>query len=420
MTEKKIKKKTNRKTQDTPVKRDHQEHVSQLIRLKDRYLLPSFLRQMKKLQISGLTGGNEIEIITRGGLFISSIMAALETAAKSINFETYIFDSDETGWEVARLLAQKAGEGVEVNLIYDAVGCLGTSPSIFTFLKDAGVEVIEFNPLVPLKKAWSPGYRDHRKILVVDGETAFIGGNNIGNDYSGSLFNSTAWRDTHVKITGPAVRDIQYIFIENWYRNGGALINHVNYFPDIKDTGKKIIMILGSRSRKKTLRPIVESYLSAINNAQKYIYITNAYFVPDGGIYRALVHAADKGVDVRIMMPEKSDIKIIEFASHYLYKRFLKNGIRLYEYQPSMLHAKTAVIDGIWTTIGSSNLDMVTSKRNLEINGVILDHDTGEEMKDIFFEDLEACKEITLDEWERRSLLLFILEWISYRIITML
>lgn len=396
------------------------EIISQIMRFKDRHFLPSFLRRMKKLKISGLTGGNEIEIITGGNHFIKAVSESIRSARQSINFETYIFNSDETGWSIAKLLASRAKNGIEVNFIYDAVGCIGTSPAIFSFLKDAGVEVIEYHPVIPLKKAWNPGYRDHRKILVVDGFEAFLGGNNIGNEYSGPASGGDNWRDTHIQITGPAVRDIQYIFIENWYRNGGAIIDHNNYFPETRETGKKIVMILGSKSRKKTLRPIMESYLSAIENAQKTIYITNAYFVPTGNIYRALTHAAKRGVDVRVMLPAKSDIKMIEYASHYLYKRYLKHDIKIFEYRPSMLHAKTAVIDGIWSTIGSSNLDVVTSKRNLEINAVILDYDTGGDMNSIFYEDLKQCKEVTLDEWRRRSFLSLIMEWFCYRIINLL
>ncbi len=385
-----------------------------LRKIKNRFFLPAFLKDMKNLRIGGLSGGNRIRLITKGDECFNEFMKAMRSAKKSINLETYIFASDEIGWMIAELLVKKAKKGVEVNVIYDAMGCLHTAPALFNFLKLGGVELIEYHPLVPWRKYFNLTFRDHRKLLVTDGRVAFLGGINIGKEYAGKKYNGGRWRDTHLKIEGPAVRDIQFFFIENWYRNGGAILDNSRHFPHLDDAGKKLLMVVCTRARKK-IRPIHESYLSAINFAKESIFITNAYFVPDAKIYRALVRAASRGADVRLLLPEKSDMIIVKHASRYLYKRYLKHGIRVYEYSESVLHAKTAVIDGIWSTIGSTNLDRISFSRNLEINAIVLDQEFGGEMEKVFFRDLKKSSELKLEHWQKRSAVNYLLEWISYR-----
>ena len=383
-------------------------------RLKNRFFLPQFLREMRKLKIGGLTGGNRVTVISDGDTCFSEFIAAIRTASESINLETYIFNSDEVGWEIARHLAEKARHGVEVNLIYDAIGCIQTSPEIFTFMREGGVEVLEYHPFLPWRKFWNVSLRDHRKILVIDGRIAFIGGINIGKEYSGKSYNGDNWRDTHLRIEGPAVRDVQFFFIENWYRYGGAIIENYRHFPVIEEVGKKLVMVLSSKSRKK-IKPIKESYLSAIRFAKDSIFITNAYFIPDKKIYRSLIQAARRGVNVCVLLPGKSDIPIVKYASRFLYKKYLRGGIKIFEYAESILHAKTAVVDGIWSTVGSSNLDRRSFRKNLEINAIILDQQFGEEMERMFYRDLEKSSQLEPESWRRRSLYSYFIEWICYR-----
>ncbi|TAL35436.1 MAG: cardiolipin synthase [Spirochaetes bacterium] len=383
-------------------------------KLRNRLFLPAFLRTMKRLRIGGISGGNRLELITDGDECFDAYLKSIAGAKKSINLESYTFKSDEVGWKIARVLARKARSGCEVNVIYDAVGCIGTSPALFAFLRDSGVEVIEYHPLWPWRKFWNVSLRDHRKLLVVDGRIAFVGGINIGVEYAGPRYNGGRWRDTHLKIEGPAVRDIQFFFIENWYRNGGAIMDNSTHFPQIKEAGKKLLMVLCTRSRRN-IRPIHESYISAINYAKNSIYIANAYFIPDARIYRALVRAVRRGVDVRVLLPGISDVPIVQHAGRYLYKRYLRHGIRVYEYGRSVLHAKTAVIDGIWSTVGSSNIDRRSFVHNLEINAVALDQEFGEEMERVFANDLRQSEELTLEGWHKRSMGNFLLEWFWYR-----
>ncbi|NLV66715.1 MAG: cardiolipin synthase [Spirochaetes bacterium] len=383
-------------------------------KLKNRFFLPSFLRDMKYKGIGGLSGGNRVTLIAGGDKFFDTILASISKAKKSINLESYIFSSDNVGMLVAEKLAQKARSGVEVNVIYDSVGSIGASSQMFNMMRDAGVEVIEYHPFVPWRRYWGLSFRDHRKILVVDGARAFVGGINIGKEYAGKKYSGGSWRDTHVMVEGPAVKDIQFFFMENWYRNGGSIMNAGLHFPDINDAGEKLLMVLCARSRRN-VRPVHESYISAIKNARHYIYITNAYFIPDARIFRNLVKAAERGVDVRLLLPGKSDILFVKLASMYLYKRYLKHNIRIFEYQRSILHAKTAVIDGVWSTVGSSNLDRRSFRKNLEMNVAVLDQEFGEQMEVMFMNDLEKSREIILQEFQRRSLHLFLLEWLFYR-----
>ena len=207
---------------------------------------------------------------------------------------------------------------------------------------------------------------------------------------------------------------MQFFFIENWYRSGGEILEQKNHFPNIRSVGKKIIMIMGSKG-KKNLKPIKESYLSAIRYAQHSIYITNAYFIPTAKVLRALLAAAKRGVDVRLLLPGKTDVPFVKYGSRYLYNKYLKQGIRVFEYDKSVLHAKTAVIDGCWATVGSSNLDALSFRRNLEINGVILDQDTCAEMEKQFFHDLKYSAEFKDEDLARRSLPGFFVEWFFYR-----
>jgi cardiolipin synthase A/B len=383
-------------------------------RLKKFIILPAFLRDMKRLEIGGLSFGNDVMLITDGDRCFDSFLNDISLAKKSINLETFIFKSDDVGWKVAEALAVRAKYGVEVNVIYDAVGSIGTSSKLFAFMKKSGIEVIQYNPIAPWRKFFNLTLRDHRKILTIDGKIAYVGGINISSEYAGKKYKGGHWRDTHIRITGPAVKDIQFFFIENWFRQGGTIMRNDYHFPKLTRTDDKLMMILSTRSRKN-IRPIFESYYSAIVTAKKSIHITNAYFIPNRKIHHELVKAAERGVDVRFILPGLSDVQIVKHASRYLYRYYLRHGIRVYEYQKSILHAKTAVIDGVWSTIGSSNLDRQSLFTNLEVNAVILDDFFGKEMEDVFKKDLRQCVEVTPKSLSRRSIGQFLLQWLSYR-----
>jgi len=388
---------------------------SQITRkIKNRFFLPHFLRDVKSYGLGEFSDGNRLTLFTNGDTTFNSFFQSIQNARLSINLETYIFNSDDLGWKMARLLVEKAQDGIEVNVIYDAIGCIATSPELFSYMRKGGVELVKFHPLIPWRKVWNISFRDHRKILVVDGKTAFVGGMNIGLEYAGKKLKGQNWRDTHLKVEGPAVRMIEFFFMENWHRQGGAMINFNKHFPPVKEKGNKLVMTLSSMSRKG-IKPIQLAYLTAIKHAHESIYITNAYFIPDRKIYRALVKASGRGVDVRVILPGKNDLPVVQYASSYLYKRYLKHNINVFEYQENVLHAKTAVIDGIWSTVGSANLDRRSFKKNREINAIVLGKEFGEDMVNIFNDDQKKSRELLLKNWERRSFSRFLLEWLAYR-----
>lgn len=360
-----------------------------------------------------LIAGNSVTLLFDGPQTMAAMIAAINTAKSHINLETYIFDQDELGLQFADLLITKQKEGVRVTVIYDSVGTIGTPSPFFSRMRETGIRLIEFNPVNPLtsSKKWSLNSRDHRKILIVDGTTAFTGGVNISADYSsGSLFRSrkknkanVGWRDTHIKIEGPAVAALQWSFLETWASQVNEEIPDDNFFPPLKEVGDKVVRILVTRQNSNF--EIYKSYVLAIQGAAKSVHITSAYFVPDKQIIEALSQAARRGVDVKIVLPGVSDSGLVTHAGHSFYTELLDSGVKIFQLQIAVLHAKTAVIDNVWSTVGSTNIDMRSFLHNNEVNVVILGDAFGSEMEKAFNEDLRGSIEITKKKWKQRPLL---------------
>ncbi|HSR12152.1 MAG TPA: phospholipase D-like domain-containing protein, partial [Thermodesulfobacteriota bacterium] len=262
--------------------------------------------------------------------------------------------------------------------------------------------------------------RDHRKILIVDGKVAFMGGINIAKVYSegsGKLFGGNTnlpWRDTHVRIEGPAVAEIQKLFLEAWAEQHGPKLESGQLFPRLDGKGDDLVQVVGNRPGEDTPK-IYFMYFANIAWAERTVYLTNPYFVPDDRILDALKGAARRGVDVRILLPGSSDIGVIFYAGRSFYTELLKAGVRLYERKGVLLHAKTAVIDGVWSTVGSTNLEMWSFTRNFEANTIILNPGFAFEMEQLFFYDLADSKEVRLEEWERRPARERVKEWFIRR-----
>jgi cardiolipin synthase A/B len=364
--------------------------------------------------ISGnpLVSGNKVTLLVDGPATYAAMTKAIQNATDHINFETFIFEDDEIGHGFASLLLQKAAEGIQVNLIYDALGSLDTPSAFFEHLRHGGIQVLQFNPLNPLqvRGEWFLAHRDHRKILVVDGSLAITGGVNITGLYSSDLFDPDeekdrqfSWRDTDVQIEGPAVAEFQKLFLDTWKRENGPELSKREYFPPIKQTGNELVRVIGSTPGSRN-RDTYMMYVTAINSAERSIHLTNSYFVPDEQTMNALTEAAGRGVDVRIILPAKNNIKLILYAGRSYYSQLLKSGVKLYENRRAMLHAKTAVIDGVWSSVGSTNMDLWSFLRNDEVNAVILGRDFANQMESMFMRDLGDSNEIHLERWEHRSL----------------
>lgn len=368
--------------------------------------------------------GNKLTLLQDGPATYKAMFAAIRNAKDHINLETYIFEDGEVGKEFADLLLAKQAQGVQVNIIYDSVGSLKTPQSFFDRLTAAGIRVLEFNPVNPLKnpkKGWSLNNRDHRKLLIVDGHTAFLGGINISEAYSSGSSAPTikpdsnqmsGWRDTHLQIQGPVVADFQKLYMDTWARQKGPALNDRKYFPSLSNQGDAIVRAVGSKA-EDDVSPMYLTLLSAIEHAERSVFLTNAYFVPDSQFLTALKSAAKRGVDVQFILPSKTDSWVVFHAGRSHYADLLDAGVSIYERQGAILHSKTATIDGVWSTIGSTNLDWRSFLHNDELNAVVLGRDFAQQMEAMFAKDRAASTRIEPQQWNRRSLLLRLQEWFA-------
>jgi cardiolipin synthase A/B len=363
---------------------------------------------------SPLVLGNNVTILENGAATYRAMFGAIEGATHNINLETYTFDSDRIGNEFANALIAKQQQGVQVNIIYDGWGSVLTHRSLFERMRSNGIKVVEFDPLNPFAAGfrWSPLHRDHRKLLVVDGRLVITGGINISGVYSSGLGSGQkdqseevlrTWRDTDVEVEGPVVSEFQELFVANWRQQGGAPLRFADYFPALDNRGHEIVRVLGSVPQE--FSTIYVTLVSAILNAETNIYITDAYFAPDSQMLDALEAAARRGVDVRLLFPGRTDEPLLGRAARSHFSELMDAGVKIYLWQGEMLHAKTANIDGVWSTVGSSNLDWWSIARNDEINTVVLSEGFGRRMQEMFMSDLENARKIDLEHCERRSFL---------------
>jgi len=372
--------------------------------------------------------GNRVELLVDGPATYAAMFRAIEEARSSINLETFIFEDDETGRKLADLLIRKRQAGVQVNIMYDSVGSINTPESFFHKLRENGINVVEFNPVSPLKdKGKLPvTMRDHRKILVVDGRLAITGGVNISQVYASRFSGAEAgegrefpWRDTDVLLEGPVVAELQKIFFRAWKWQKGPELPEKVYFPEVKEAGAELVQVVASRPGELG-RTTYIMYVSAVTFAERSVHLTVSYFIPDEQVADALVDAARRGVDVKIIVPKTSDSSLVLYAGQYYYDELLEAGVRMYELRNSVLHAKTAVIDGIWSTVGSTNLDFWSFSQNFEVNTVILGNTFAAQMETMFARDLAGSDEITEESWDDRPLFSRIREWFAHLFADML
>ena len=386
---------------------------------------------------SPLTTGNAVRLLQDGPATYRAMLAAIDAAQDHINLETYIIEDDDVGQRFARALLAKQRQGVQVNLLRDSVGTLGTSAAFFDELAAGGIAVLEFNPINPFaaRIGWKPNRRNHRKLLIVDGHTAFLGGINISSVYSGGSFSrsssprpaarpaprrdpppatdaAAAWRDTDLQLQGPVVAELQKLFIASWAQQQGPPLAHRHYFPAPVVAGKEVVRVIGS-SPDAAYSRIYVTLLSAIGSAEASIHITNAYFAPDPQLLAALKAAVARGVEVVLILAGQTDSWLVFHAGRGYYDELLAAGVRIHERRGVVLHAKTVLVDGVWATVGSTNLDWRSFLHNHELNAVVLGVDFGRQVRTMFDADLAASEAIELDAWRRRSLALRLREWFA-------
>jgi cardiolipin synthase A/B len=361
----------------------------------------AFQQTMHALTGSPLLDGNRVEILRNGVQIFPSMLAAIRTAQKAINLEFYIYWDGEIGKQFAEALAERARAGVAVKVILDAVGSAQMSQSLIDFLRRNGIDLEWYHPL-----RWYTlsrfNHRTHRKLMVVDGTVGFSGGVGIADEWLGDADSKGHWRDTVVRVEGPVVMQMQFAFMDNWVKSRGELLTGLDYFPQVEPPGHHRTQVIKS-SPSEGSSAVKLLYIVSIVSATKSIYISNAYFVPDSDTLRALEGAVRRGVDVRVIVPgEINDVPIVREASRMHYDIMLRRGIRIFEYQPTMMHAKTMTVDGIWSTVGSSNFDERSFRLNDEVNVNIYSEEIAQQMESMFFQDLARSDEITLRKWFRR------------------
>ncbi len=347
---------------------------------------------------------NDVEIYTDGKEKFQALYEEIKHAREFVHIQYYIIRRDELWEKFERLLIQKVKEGVEVRLLYDSMGAREMHKSDWERMRAAGIQVGEFFPALLGRFQLRINYRNHRKIVVVDGKTAFVGGFNIGREYLGLDPRFGYWRDTHLRIRGSAVLSLHIRFVLDWnYATKQNLFLTDRYFPEQEKAGDEAVQIItsGPDSKWQNIRNV---YLKMISKARKNIYIQTPYFVPDESVLSAIRLAAMSGVDVRVMIPCKPDHPFVYWATYSYIGDLLEAGAKCYTYDNGFLHAKGMVVDGVVSCYGTANMDIRSFKLNFEVNAVIYSVKTAERLEAIFLEDLKSCTRITRYLYGRRSL----------------
>ena len=338
------------------------------------------------------TKGNEVTIL-HGDAMFDELERAIAGAEHHVHVEFYIFHGDATGRAILERLTERARAGVEVRFLVDAVGARDLPRRAVAPLVAAGGKYAQFLPVSPLTRPFSVNFRNHRKIVVIDGKTAFTGGMNVGDEYRGKVTELGSWRDTHVVVKGPAALRYQEIFADDWHFTTGERCTAARYYPEPTRNGTVTVQVVAS-GPDQTAEAILRKMFVAITKSESRVWLTTPYFIPDRALTMALQTAAQRGVDVRLLLPGASDHPLVLWAGRAQYDDLLSSGVRIYEYQSGFLHAKTMVVDDLWTTLGSANMDRRSFLLNWEANLVALDRNLASQMGQLFEDDLKNALEI--------------------------
>ncbi len=354
-----------------------------------------------------ISNGNRVDILLNGNETFPIMLAEIKKAQRTITFAQYLYEDGTIAYDFAKAFAERCRAGVQGNILLDSHGT-NTPDEIPALMREAGCNVqffrrVEAPQVVFIWKLLRYNYRNHRRVLVVDGRIGFTGGYGIKDTWLGDGRTEGHWRETNARLEGPIVKYLQAAFTESWLEATGVLLGGDGYFPRLEARGKLPAQIVksspvGGSFQNYTL------FLLSISAAKKSILITNPYFIPDDLMIEALLGAAGRGVQVIVLVPGKIDHKITYRASRSSYGRMLLGGIQIYEYMPALMHAKTMVVDGIWATIGSTNFDNRSFALNEELNLTIYDGGVAERLHKIFHEDLKYSKKITYEDWKARGL----------------
>lgn len=373
---------------------------------------------------SPLFTGNAVTLLPDVAGTCRAMLDAMRTAREHIHLEMYIFRNDATGREFRDVLVQKHREGVAVRILYDSVGCSHTPRAFFRTLRNAGVELAAFNPVLAPRGLPAIAHRDHSKLLIVDGRVAFVGGVNIRDATSRRPHEEehdrperVPWSDADIRVEGPAAMGFQRVFLDTWRSQRGPEPAGATLFPALPDLGHDLVMVVEDE-RNDRRRGTFIMYLSAMAAADRSIHLISPYFAPDPQTRAALMAAARRGVEVKLILPGVSDHASALYAGQYVCSELMQAGVKVYRRRGALLHAKMAVIDGVWSTVGSSNLDYWSLLRNREVNAVILSRDFADRLEREFQRNVEQSEPLDLESWRRRPVLprvrAWLAHWVSY------
>lgn len=351
---------------------------------------------------SPLSSENKVELLINGEKKFPAVLNSLRNARHHIHLEYYIFDNSPIAQEVADVLMQKAKEGIIVRLLYDDLGSKNISKGIKQRLEAAGAEVSYFNKVNFRLLANRANYRDHRKIIIIDGKEVYTGGINVSQRYINDDNRKLYWRDTHIKITGPATFFYQYLFLSNWMFTNEKVVKLSQDYFKYEENADRTQIVQAAASGPDTDPHILQSTTSAIHAARKRIYCTTPYLIPPATLHNALIHMAKAGCDVRIIVPEEGDSTFVNAAAYSYYGDLLAAGVRIFLYQRGFIHAKTMLIDDDFSTVGTANLDVRSQQVNFEVNTLIYDRKFNQDLEKAFMKDLTSCRELDFKQWMLR------------------
>lgn len=358
-----------------------------------------------KLSRPHLFVGNNIDVFTTGKEKFEALMRDIREARHYIHVQYFIIEDDKTGSEFLALLMEKAREGVQVKVLYDYVGSFYFRPRVLRRMREAGIDVHPFLKLTFTQFANRVNWRNHRKIVVIDGKFGYLGGMNMADRYVIGDKNWAPWRDTHLRIHGEAVAALQYSFAIDWDFTTRELLNSTTMHYDTAPASRDYLVQMMTSGPTNRWNNISFVFLKAITLAKRCVYIQSPYFLPSDSLLKALQSAALAGVDVRLMIPRQSDSAMLRLATGSYYKECLLSGIKIYLYEPTIMHAKVVIVDDEFVTAGSTNFDFRSFEHNFEVNTLVYSKEFNEKMKGIFESDMEQCTRLLLSKWKQRPLM---------------
>jgi cardiolipin synthase A/B len=361
----------------------------------------NIMRLLLNSSKSLVTENNKVTILQNGRSTFDSIIEAIEKAQHHIHLEYYIIEDDHIGNLIRKLLIKKAKQGLEIRFIYDDVGCWSFPKNFIQSMTDAGIEIYSFLPVRFPFFTNKINYRNHRKIVVIDGNVGFVGGLNIADRYLKGVADIGIWRDVHLRLEGEAVSSLQVVFLVDWYFVSEEVVQGEKYFPPVEPMEQHLVQITAS-GPDSDWASIMQAYFAAISSAQSSIYICSPYFLPNESILTALKAASLGGLDVRIILPARSDSKMVFWSSRSYVSELLEAGIRVYFYEKGFPHSKLLIVDGVLCSVGTANMDIRSFDQNFEVSAIIYDEDITKELLESYIVDLKNSTEILLSDWEKR------------------